>query len=184
MNADDAAIASAQTQLSYTSITAPISGKMGFRSLDPARFALHAFHIGSDEDQETEFAKSRSAHYERGPKELRQWVEAITAQEPPLEVLAIVQLAHGSTFGLTQVGTMGLLVQNAPPHMMARAQGYLTACTGIVTSLASVLSGAIYAQHGQGVYYLMAAMALVSAFVMWLARHRLRHYPQSDASGG
>ena len=109
---------------------------------------------------------------------------AITAQEPPLEVLAIVQLAHGSTFGLTQVGTMGLLVQNAPPHMMARAQGYLTACTGIVTSLASVLSGAIYAQHGQGVYYLMAAMALVSAFVMWLARHRLRHYPQSDASGG
>jgi PPP family 3-phenylpropionic acid transporter len=109
---------------------------------------------------------------------------AITAQEPPLEVLAIVQLAHGLTFGLTQVGTMGLLVQHVPPHVMARAQGYLTACTGIVTSLASVVSGAIYARHGQGVYYLMAAMALVSAFVMWLARQRLQHQPHSDASGG
>jgi PPP family 3-phenylpropionic acid transporter len=109
---------------------------------------------------------------------------AITAQDPPLEVLAIVQLAHGSTFGLTQVGTMGLLVQHVRSHMMARAQGYLTACTGIVTSLASVLSGAIYARHGEGVYYLMAAMALVSAFVMWLARQRLQHQPQSDASGG
>ena len=110
------------------------------------------------------------------------WV--ITAQEPPLPVLAVVQLAHGLTFGLTQIGTMGLLLRHVPHHVMARAQGYLTACTGIVTSLASVLSGAIYAWHGQGVYYLMAAMALVSATVMWLARHRLQHQPQSAASGG
>jgi PPP family 3-phenylpropionic acid transporter len=108
----------------------------------------------------------------------------ITAQEPPLAVLAIVQLAHGLTFGLTQIGTMGLMVQHVPGHVMARGQGYLTACTGIVTSIASVLSGAIYAQHGQGVYYLMAAMALVSAIVMWLARHRLEHQPQNAASGG
>jgi PPP family 3-phenylpropionic acid transporter len=108
----------------------------------------------------------------------------ITAQEPPLPVLAGVQLAHGLTFGLTQIGTMGLMVQHVPGHVMARGQGYLTACTGIVTSIASVLCGAIYAQHGQGVYYLMAAMALVSAVVMWLARHRLEHQPQSAGSGG
>jgi PPP family 3-phenylpropionic acid transporter len=108
----------------------------------------------------------------------------ITAQEPPVPVLAVVQLAHGLTFGLTQIGTMGLMVQHVPGHVMARAQGYLTACTGIVTSIASVLSGAVYAQHGQGVYYIMAAMALVSAAVMWLARHRLAHQPQSAASGG
>jgi PPP family 3-phenylpropionic acid transporter len=108
----------------------------------------------------------------------------ITAQEPPLPVLAVVQLAHGLTFGLTQIGTMGLMVRHVPGHVMARGQGYLTACTGIVTSIASVLSGAIYAQHGQGVYHLMAAMALVSAVVMWLARHRLEHQPQSAASGG
>jgi PPP family 3-phenylpropionic acid transporter len=109
----------------------------------------------------------------------------ITAQEPPLAVLAVVQLAHGLTFGLTQIGTMGLLLRHVPHHVMARGQGYLTACTGIVTSLASVLSGAIYARHGQGVYYLMAAMALVSATVMWLARHRLQQpQPHSAGSGG
>jgi PPP family 3-phenylpropionic acid transporter len=109
------------------------------------------------------------------------WV--VTAQEPPLAVLAMVQLAHGLTFGLTQIGTMGLLLHHVPHTIMARAQGYLTACTGIITSLASVLSGAIYARHGQGVYYLMAAMALVSAIVMWLARHRLQHHPHSAGSG-
>ena len=109
---------------------------------------------------------------------------AITAQEPPLAILAIVQLAHGLTFGLTQVGTMMLLVGYVPGHVMARGQGYLAACSGIVSSSLSIISGAIYAQYGQGVYYVMAAMALSGAVVMWLARHRLAHHPQSAASGG
>jgi MFS transporter, PPP family, 3-phenylpropionic acid transporter len=108
----------------------------------------------------------------------------ITAQEPPLAVLAAVQLSHGLTFGLTQVGTMGLLVRQVPTHVMASGQGYLTACTGMVMSSASIASGAIYAQTGQGVYYAMAAMALMGGTVMWLARHRLEHQPHSAGSGG
>jgi MFS transporter, PPP family, 3-phenylpropionic acid transporter len=108
----------------------------------------------------------------------------ITAQEPSAAVLAVVQLAHGLTFGLTQLGTMGLLVRHVPGHVMVRGQGYLAACGGIVASSASILSGAVYARHGQGVYYVMAAMALSGAAVMWLARHRLADHPQSSASGG
>src|SRR6266851_7476470 len=110
------------------------------------------------------------------------WV--ITAQEPPLLILAVVQLAHGLTFGLTQVGTMGLLVRHVPGHVMARGQGYLAACGGIVSSSASILSGAIYAGYGQGVYYVMAAMALSGAILMWLARHRLADHPHNAAFGG
>ena len=109
------------------------------------------------------------------------WV--ITAREPPIAILAIVQLAHGLTFGLTQVGTMGLLVHHVPGHVMARGQGYLAACSGIVASGTSILSGMVFARYGQGVYYVMAAMALSGAIVMWLARHRLDQ-PQSAASGG
>jgi PPP family 3-phenylpropionic acid transporter len=108
----------------------------------------------------------------------------ITAQEPSVAVLSAVQLAHGLTYGLTQVGTMGLLVRHVPVHVMARGQGYYAACSGIVTSSASILSGAIYARYGQGVYYVMAAMALSGAVAMWLARHRLADHPQSAASGG
>ena len=108
----------------------------------------------------------------------------ITAQEPSVAVLSVVQLAHGLTFGLTQIGTMMLLVRHVPGHVMARGQGYLAACSGIVTSSASILSGAIYARYGQGVYYAMAAMALSGAVVMWLARHRLADQPHSAASGG
>jgi MFS transporter, PPP family, 3-phenylpropionic acid transporter len=108
----------------------------------------------------------------------------ITAQEPSVAVLSVVQLAHGLTYGLTQVGTMGLLVRHVPVHVMARGQGYFAACSGVVSSSASILSGAIYARHGQGVYYVMAAMALSGAIVMWLARRRLADHPHSAASGG
>jgi MFS transporter, PPP family, 3-phenylpropionic acid transporter len=109
------------------------------------------------------------------------WV--ITAQDPPIAMLAIVQLAHGLTFGLTQVGTMGLLVHHVPGHVMARGQGYLAACSGIVASGTAILSGMVFARYGQGVYYVMAAMALSGAVLMWLARHRLDQ-PQSASSGG
>jgi PPP family 3-phenylpropionic acid transporter len=102
---------------------------------------------------------------------LARWL--ITAQEPSLPVLSMVQLAHGLTYGLTQVGTMGLLIRLVPAHSMARGQGYLAACSGIVSSIAAILSGAIYARYGNGVYYVMAVMALSGAAVMWLPRHRV-----------
>jgi PPP family 3-phenylpropionic acid transporter len=114
----------------------------------------------------------------------------ITAQEPRVEILAAVQLMHGLTYGLTQVGTMGLLVRHVPSHVMATAQGYLTGCIGIAMSSAAMLSGVIYAQHGGGVYYAMAAAALAGALVMWLARHRAvapyrgGDQPHSAESGG
>jgi MFS transporter, PPP family, 3-phenylpropionic acid transporter len=108
----------------------------------------------------------------------------IMAQSPPIAILAVVQLAHGLSFGLTQVGTMGLIAQRVPGHVMARGQGYLVACAGIVTSTTAITSGAIYSQFGQGVYYLMAAMAFTAALIMWLSRHRLTPQPQSAASGG
>jgi PPP family 3-phenylpropionic acid transporter len=99
-------------------------------------------------------------------------------------LLATVQLAHGLSFGLTQVGTMGLLVRQVPAQAMARGQGYYAACSGIVASSASIVSGIVYAHYGQGVYYVMAAMAAAGAVLMWSARHRFDHQPQSAASGG
>ena len=106
-----------------------------------------------------------------GASAVARWL--ITAQEPSVAVLSVVQLAHGLTYGLTQVGTMGLLLRHVPVNVMARGQGYYAACSGIITSSASILSGAVYARHGQGVYYVMAAMALTGAAVMWAARRRI-----------
>ena len=114
----------------------------------------------------------------------------VTAQEPSIAILVAVQLMHGLTYGATLLGTMGLLVRNVPSHVAARAQGYLAACSGIVASSASILSGVIYAQHGQGVYYVMAVMGAVGGLVIGLARRRVDgphvvvDQPQRVASGG
>jgi PPP family 3-phenylpropionic acid transporter len=110
------------------------------------------------------------------------WV--ITALAPPIAILAPVQTMHGLTFGLTQVGIMGLMVRHVPGHIMARGQGYLAACSGIVTGTVYILSGAIFARYGQNVYYVMAAIAACGALVMLSARHRLGDHPHSAASGG
>jgi PPP family 3-phenylpropionic acid transporter len=108
----------------------------------------------------------------------------ITAQEPSVAVLAVVQLAHGLSYGMTQLGIMGLMVRHVPVPMITRAQGYLAACSGIVSSCASIASGMIYARYGQGAYYAMAVMACSGAVVMWSARRRMIDHPQSAASGG
>jgi PPP family 3-phenylpropionic acid transporter len=108
----------------------------------------------------------------------------LTAQDPPVALLAIVQLGHGLTFGLTQLGTMTLLVHLVPTHQMARGQGYYAAVSGLLSSTTSILSGAIYARYGEGLYYAMAAMAGTGALLMWSVRGRLLAHPQSEASGG
>ncbi|MHC2285804.1 PPP family 3-phenylpropionic acid transporter [Bradyrhizobium barranii subsp. barranii] len=56
------------------------------------------------------------------------WI--VTAQEPPLALLVIVQLGHGLTFGMTIVGTMNLLVQRVPSHQIARGRAITPRATG------------------------------------------------------
>ncbi|MGJ4947700.1 MFS transporter [Bradyrhizobium sp. HKCCYLS20291] len=108
----------------------------------------------------------------------------LTATEPQALGLAAVQISHGFTFGLTLIGTMGLLVRQVPAHVTARGQGYYAAASGIVGSAASALSGPVYAHYGPGVYLMMAAMAAVGGLLMWVARNRFKLHPHSAASGG
>lgn len=117
-----------------------------------------------------------------GASAVVRWI--VTANEPPLALLAIVQLGHGLTFGMTVLGTMNLLVQRVPSHQIARGQGYYAACIGLLGAATSIASGAIYARIGDGLYYLMAAMAGLGALLIWSARHRLKGHPQSEESGG
>jgi PPP family 3-phenylpropionic acid transporter len=113
---------------------------------------------------------------------------SVMAQMPSLPVLAVVQALHGATYGLTLLGTMGLLVRIVPVHMMASAQGYLAAASGIVMSSASILAGTMYAQLGASIYHAMALMAAGGVAVVWLARRSLMHsgetQPHSATSGG
>ena len=97
---------------------------------------------------------------------------AITAQQPPLPLLAMVQTLHGLSFGLTQVGIVGLFTRNVPSHVLASAQGYLVAATGLVMSSATMGAGLLYARYGEGAYYAMSAMALGGCVLIVSARRK------------
>jgi protein O-GlcNAc transferase len=66
-----------------------------FEALDPARVALYAFDLGQAEDAETAFARARAARYEKGPRDLRQWVDAILGCE--LDALIYPDVGMDST---------------------------------------------------------------------------------------
>lgn len=55
-------------------------------NLDPGRFELHVFHLGSTHDRETDLARSRAAGYVEGPQTLAQWTEAIGRCRPEVLV--------------------------------------------------------------------------------------------------
>ncbi|RTL50801.1 MAG: MFS transporter [Bradyrhizobiaceae bacterium] len=97
----------------------------------------------------------------------------ITAQEPPVAVLAVVQLMHGLSFGMTHIGTVLLLARSVPHHVLASAQGYLTAAIGFTSSVMMIVSGLIYARAGLHVYYAMSAMGLMGLIVIASVRARL-----------
>lgn len=53
-----------------------------FRNLDRERVSLHAFHVGSDADLETQLAASLASRFEQGKRGARQWVEAVRDAQP------------------------------------------------------------------------------------------------------
>lgn len=104
----------------------------------------------------------------------------VMANDPPIGLLVAVQLLHGSSYGFTQLGTMGLLLQHVPTHAMARGQGYLAAATGLAMSSAAMISGAVFQAHGIAVYYIMAAMAAAGVVLIGSARRRLDRPASAD----
>ncbi len=52
--------------------------------LDPARFELHVFSLGTVADGETALARSRAASFTSGERSLARWTEAIVRREPEI----------------------------------------------------------------------------------------------------
>ena len=52
-----------------------------FQHLDQKHFELHVFSLCPTQDEETRWAKSRSASFEHGKKEVRQWAESILGKK-------------------------------------------------------------------------------------------------------
>ena len=105
-----------------------------------------------------------------------------TAFDPPLVLLAPLQMLHALSFGATHLGTMMFLSRNAPEGGRAAAQGDIATANGVMMAAASALAGLLYGAGGSHAYLAMAVLAAVGgAFALLASRMR---YPQSTEVGG
>jgi MFS transporter, PPP family, 3-phenylpropionic acid transporter len=86
-----------------------------------------------------------------------------TALDPPLALLAPLQLLHALSFGATHLGTMQFLGQHAPEGSRATAQGDIATANSLMMAAASALAGVLYGASGSLAYAAMAVLALAGA---------------------
>ena len=98
--------------------------------------------------------------------------------DPPLVLLAPLQLLHALSFGATHLGTMQYLSQSAPEGSRAAAQGDIATANSLMMAAASVLAGVLYGASGSFAYGAMAALAAAGGGFALLAARSMR----ADAS--
>jgi PPP family 3-phenylpropionic acid transporter len=89
---------------------------------------------------------------------------AAMAFDPPLALLAPLQLLHAFTFGAAHLGAVHFISEAAPQRVAATAQAiYASISSGIVTGAVILASGPLYHAYGGAGYGVMALLALFSA---------------------
>lgn len=99
------------------------------------------------------------------------WVAMMA--DPPLAMLAPLQLLHALTYGATHIGAMHFLGLAVPETAAGTAQAlYATMATGVLMGGVTLASGPLYAAFGGGLYILPAMLGAVSLVLcLWLKRH-------------
>jgi PPP family 3-phenylpropionic acid transporter len=86
----------------------------------------------------------------------------VTAFDPPLAVLFVVQAMHGLTYGAAHLGAMQFLTQAIPSRLAASAQGlYASITASVAMGLAALAAGPLYRVYGGQAYLAMAALGAV-----------------------
>jgi PPP family 3-phenylpropionic acid transporter len=105
----------------------------------------------------------------------------VFALDPPVMLIAALQLLHAFTFGATHLGLMVLLGKYVPAHSAGRSQAYSSTVLGIFMALATLAAGPLYTHWNVAAYAIYAALGAAGALIALFA---LSAQPQSAGSGG
>jgi MFS transporter, PPP family, 3-phenylpropionic acid transporter len=92
----------------------------------------------------------------------------VMAGNPGSALLFLAQASHGLSFASTHLGSMLFIFAAAPPHMRARAQGWLAAGVSGLSALLIALSGPLYARLGEISYLSMAALSALGLALVFV----------------
>jgi len=96
--------------------------------------------------------------------------------DPPLALLAALQVLHALTFAATHLGAVHLVARSVPEASAGTAQAlYASMVGGLGMGAAVLVAGPLYERYGGGAYWAMALLAAVGlAAALALARDRPR----------
>lgn len=93
----------------------------------------------------------------------------LTAMDPAIGFLFVIQILHGATFGAAHLGAVHFISAAVPEEYAGTAQGvYASVTSGIAMGSMMAVSGLLYRALGGESYYVMGALGIVS-FVAALA---------------
>lgn len=96
---------------------------------------------------------------------------SVTAFDPPLAVLYLVQMLHGFTFGAAHLGAMNFMRDAVPHRLSASVQAvYASIGLGIMMGLTSLAAGPLYHALKGKAYLAMALLGLagvVASVLLW-----------------
>ena len=95
---------------------------------------------------------------------------AVTAAEPPLVILFLMQTFHALTFAAAYLGAIEFLDRAAPTRLINTGMTLMSATgVGAITGLATVIAGFVWESAGPAAaYMLMAAMGVVALMLALL----------------
>ena len=93
--------------------------------------------------------------------------------------MALLQVLHGASFGLTHLGLMAVLQASVPPRAQSQRTGPLHRDgSGLGMATASLASGVIYEGYAGLAFHAMTAVALAGMVIVFLAQ------PQREGAEG
>ncbi len=94
---------------------------------------------------------------------------AVTAVEPPLAILFLVQMMHAFTFAAAYLAAIEFIDRATPVRLVNTAMTLMSATgVGAVTGVATVIAGFVWRDYGPTVAYLMMAAMGVCAMILAL----------------
>jgi PPP family 3-phenylpropionic acid transporter len=92
---------------------------------------------------------------------LLRWL--ITAFDPPMGLLVVVQTLHALTYGAGHLGAIHFIAQAVPENYSATGQGlYAAFAMGVIMGLATTVAGSIYNALGGQAYLIMSVLGGLS----------------------
>ncbi len=108
----------------------------------------------------------------------------LTALDPALAALFVIQLGHALTFGATHLAGVTMIARIAPEAGGGSAQAFYFTLAGVVMGLMTLAAGPLYATFSGQAYWAMAGVGAMGAVIALFAARRLLVQPQSAGDGG